>query len=315
MIRGIMILMGGLILALPHSGMGAERTVLDEVRIAVNNKAITTREVEEYRGLQSRELASRFSGADLTRELAALDARLVDEMTEDLLLEAHAETLKIEISDRMLTERVDAIVRREPKMAELYSEEQLKSFVYKDLLRRQVLAQEVDNRIRVDPREIAAACQSESKDSRELDLGHILIRTQTEDGLKQILDIRHKLLAGADFFEMAKAYSQDPSAKNNNGRLGFVSRGQFVKPFEDRAFSMKKGELSEPVKTQFGYHLIKVFEERVKEAVDCNHLDEVTRQTLFNRLYQEYREVRLKVFLNKLKEKSDVRVFPPGGRR
>ena len=93
----------------------AENILIDEVRIAVNNKAITAREVEEYRSLQIRELNSRYSGEELQRELAALDRRLVDEMIEDLLIEVQAEILKVEISDRTLSERVDSILRRDPK--------------------------------------------------------------------------------------------------------------------------------------------------------------------------------------------------------
>ncbi|NIR96630.1 MAG: peptidylprolyl isomerase, partial [Gammaproteobacteria bacterium] len=69
---------------------------------------------------------------------------------------------------------------------------------------------------------------------------------------------------------------------SNSGRLGFISRGQFVKPFEDVAFSLPVGGLSAPVRTRFGLHLIKVFDQRHKERLDCENLDDVTRQSLRN---------------------------------
>ena len=75
-------------------------------------------------------------------------------------------------------------------------------------------------------------------------------------------EVLAKLRAGADFAAIAREYSDDPSAAGNGGDLGFFQRGQMVKPFADAAFALTaKGELAGPVKSQFGYHIIR-FEER-----------------------------------------------------
>ncbi|MDH5751303.1 MAG: peptidylprolyl isomerase [Deltaproteobacteria bacterium] len=290
----------------------AERILLDQVRIAVNDKVLTHREVEEFRSLQARELKSRYSGDKLEQELIAMEKQIIEQLIEDLLVEAHAETLNIEVSDSVLDERVENILRRDPGMESVYTEEQMKNFVLKDMLRRRVLESEVDSKIYVSPQQISRLCSEGGQDEKEVEVGHILVRGHSDKAFDKIKDIRSRLLKGADFEQVAQKESEDPSARSNKGRLGFISRGQFVKDFEDKAFSLSAGQLSEPVSTEFGFHLIKVFSERRKGRMNCEKLDEANKEALYGRVYQAEREKRLKAFLEGLRAKADVRVFNPG---
>lgn len=91
---------------------------------------------------------------------------------------------------------------------------------------------------------------------REVHAAHILVKTDKK--AKEVLD---KLNKGLSFAEAARKYSDCPSGKNS-GDLGWFGKGKMVPEFEKAAFESDKGKLLGPVKTQFGYHLIKVLDKR-----------------------------------------------------
>lgn len=91
----------------------------------------------------------------------------------------------------------------------------------------------------------------------EVDARHILV--DSEDKAKELAEAAKK---GDDFAKLAADNSKDPGSKANGGALGFFGKGQMVKEFEEAAFALKKGEISAPVKSQFGWHIIKVEDRR-----------------------------------------------------
>jgi peptidyl-prolyl cis-trans isomerase D len=84
--------------------------------------------------------------------------------------------------------------------------------------------------------------------------------------LKKAQSVLAEIRAGGDFSALARKYSQDPGSARQGGDLGFALRGAYVQPFADRLFAMKAGETSEPVKTQFGYHIIRLTEVQAEHA-------------------------------------------------
>lgn len=97
------------------------------------------------------------------------------------------------------------------------------------------------------------------KPEEEAQASHILVATEAE-----AKDLREKLKNGGDFAALAKEHSKDPGSKDTGGDLGFFTRGQMVPQFEEAVFSMNKGDVSDPVQTQFGWHLIKLVDKRTK---------------------------------------------------
>jgi len=109
-------------------------------------------------------------------------------------------------------------------------------------------------------------------DREERRASHILI-TLGDDGKDsaaaktKLAMIKEKLDAGTSFAELAKEYSEDPGSAENGGDLDWVAVGEMVKPFEDALFTMKKGDVSDVVETQFGLHLIKLVDVRSETIV------------------------------------------------
>lgn len=99
----------------------------------------------------------------------------------------------------------------------------------------------------------------------EVKARHILITGDDAKSLEKIKGIRSKINT-KNFSDMAKKETQDPSGKSNGGDLGWFASGRMVPEFEKVAFGLKKGEISEPVKTQFGYHIILVEDKKAAET-------------------------------------------------
>lgn len=128
---------------------------------------------------------------------------------------------------------------------------------------------------------------------------HILIQfnetTSEADAKKQITDIASKIEAGEDFEALAKAHSQDPGSANIGGDLGMFQQGMMVPEFDKAVFSMQPGEVSEPIKTDFGYHLIKLTQiqpkqtpeyDVVKTDVEAQVRRQLAEKTYFEKLEQ-----------------------------
>lgn len=92
---------------------------------------------------------------------------------------------------------------------------------------------------------------------------------------KSISEIKSEIAEGADFSESARNYSEDKATAVNGGDLGFISRGQKSPEFEEAAFLLKKGEISDPVKTESGYHLIKVEEKKTENGEEKIHVRDI----------------------------------------
>lgn len=134
---------------------------------------------------------------------------------------------------------------------------------------------------------------------------HILIRTNdltSDDQAKEmILQLRARAAAGEDFTELAKTYSDDKASAVDGGDLGWVEKGKMVPEFEKAMLALQPGQFSDPVKTQFGWHLIEVVDRR-----DTDVTEEFTRNKVREQIYQRKVEEANTNWLRKLRAESYV---------
>ncbi len=101
----------------------------------------------------------------------------------------------------------------------------------------------------------------------------------TDDDEKEIferlLEIKQDIIAGKDFSKAAKDFSDDPGSASKGGDLGFIGRGEMVEEFENTAFSLDEGQISDPIRTEFGYHIIKAGEKKTEDGAEKLHVSHI----------------------------------------
>jgi peptidyl-prolyl cis-trans isomerase C len=214
--------------------------------------------IARVNGVDIRQSDLALAEEDLGRDLPANDEQgkrdyLVNYLTDLMLIAKAAETRKIpdtpEFKQRMVFARnkalMEAVMSAETKAA--LTEPALRK-IYDDATKQMGGQQEVHARhilFRVnDPNDQAASRAAEAK-------------------VKAVIE---RLKKGEDFVTIANALTEDPSGKQNGGDLGFFGRDQMVPEFSEVAFRLEKGQISDPVKTQFGWHVLKVEDKRTREA-------------------------------------------------
>ena len=194
-------------------------------------------EVKESQVMQQFKPALDMAPANKDKKFSELDANLQEALVKGYinfkLLEQEAKTQGIE----NLPEFQDKLNKAK---AQLIQQELLERFV-KNAVTDKMIDAEYDSLV------------AKLKGKKEIKVSHILVKTE-----KEAKDIKVKLSKGSKFEALAKSSSLDDGSKNNNGEIGYVIEGQLVPEFEQKAFSMKVNEISDPVKTQFGWHIIKV---------------------------------------------------------
>ena len=172
----------------------------------------------------------------------------------------------------------------------------------KELVIKAYLKKEIEEKVKVtdeDAKKYYEANKDKFKEPEKIMVSHILVDNEAE-----AKDILAKLKGGADFAALAKEKSKDPS-KDRGGELGLLSKGMTVPEFEQAAFALQPGQLSAVVKTQFGYHIIKVTEKQPEKLMAYDDIKDQLKQMLLSDKQKESFEA----LLNDLKDKNKVTIY------
>lgn len=134
---------------------------------------------------------------------------------------------------------------------------------------------------------------------------HILIKadeiTSNEEARKKLTQVKQRLDNGEDFAKLAAEFSQDPGSKNNGGDLGWATEGTFVPRFTEVMNSLKNGQMSEPFKSQFGWHIIQVLDRRKQDETD-----QVKRQKAEMAIQNRKADEELQLWLRRARDEAYV---------
>lgn len=227
------------------------------------------------------------------------------------LLVAEAKRRKIPVSNQEVDAAIGEIRDRFPDEVAFrralqqngLTERTLREEVQHDLL-LQGLQRQVLRDVPVSEEEIARAYE-------QVRARHILIRPQGEGeagwekAKAEAEKLADRLKKGADFAALAREHSKDPGSAQQGGDLGFIRRGMMVGPFEEAAFSLKPGEVSAPVRTEFGYHIIQVTERREARGEEFERAKEEIRTAL----QQEKGQDRWADFVRELRSRARVEIL------
>ena len=150
--------------------------------------------------------------------------------------------------------------------------------------------------------------------SERVRVSHLLVKlaagspmTDKAKALEKAKALKKKLDDGADFYEAARAESDDQESAPRGGDLGWILRGWMPDAFEKAAFTLGVGEVSEPVETDFGYHLVRVQEKKAKEGLNLEKLRAPLKEFLYNLDYQR----ELLAYVKGLRAKAVIEAKPP----
>lgn len=236
--------------------------------------------------------------------MAQYGSEAVDALVMEKILEMEIEKEGIEVSQAEIDEEMKTY-------AEYYGgEEALQevaetsgidlSEVEKDLETYLATNKLLEKRIEITEEEMKTYFE-ENKDqfaqAEQVQASHILVEDEATAN-----EVAKKLAAGGDFAELAKEYSIDEGSSKEGGEVGYFGKGAMVPEFEEAAFSMEKGEISDPVKSEYGFHIIKVTDK--KEAKEANY--EESKEEIKSALMESKVQEEYMVWLQEKQEEYDV---------
>lgn len=329
----------------PSQTSNANASPVAPVVASVNGRSIQSKLYEMYLKNGRDALGLEMDKEEGRRLFEQLKEGIVSELIDRTLVAQEAERRGLQIAPERLTEaerRTFAQFGGDQKYDEYLSQNRLTRDEYREVLKTEIygelLRAELNKGITVSDMEIKAFYEAHKTEPafqqpERVTASHILVAARpnliaqelqreknlTGDALKSAVseemnrrraraeELRRKVVGGADFAALARESSDDPSSRASGGELGTFTRNSHTRAFDDAAFALKPGTISNVVETDFGFHIIRV---TAYEAARALTLAEATPE-ISKRLQTEREAARLTDWLKEARRKADVRINEP----
>ncbi len=311
------------LMALAAVGPATAEQVFEEIIVRVNNDIITKSDYEKSRDLIRRELQKTLKGADLDKAAAQHEKDLLKTLIEDQLMVQKATDLSLS-ADTEVIKYLDRI-RRDQNISDMETLEKMmlqqgidpvefKQNIKNQSLKQQLLGREVFSRLQISTDEISKYYEAHKQEfdrPEEVRIREILISSEGKDPSeipaleKKSQEVLQKARSGEKFDELATKHSDGSTAKEG-GDLGFFPRGQMVKEIEDAAFKLRRGQVSDIIKTKYGFVIIKV-EEKHEAGIQKM---EVVMNDIRDQIFSTKAQPATLEYMVKLRKQSFIEVKP-----
>ncbi len=233
-----------------------------------------------------------------------LKKQLMQELILTKVMLNNAEQEKIIITDETITKEINKIKAENFQNNELIFKnamkknnikpESLPSILKEKMILQKYVEKIMNENVKLTDKDLREAYEAKKADftmKESVEASHILVKSEAE-----AKKIYNEVKSGADFAKLAKKYSLDPGSKANGGSLGSFTRGQMVPEFEKTAFALKIGEVSQPVKTSFGYHILKKTGAKAEQVMPF--------EAVKDNLEQQTKAEKQRAFFAKWREKT-----------
>ncbi len=296
----------------------------DDVVIEVEGEEITHGDIMQGVQMSMMQMSRQVPPQQLQQMAGQMYQNVSDTMVANVLLTKAAETSGLVVADEELEAEIEEVRKNLPEdrtLEDMLAENEVDLGEWKENMREQMLVRKLVEEKTADAPEATAAevaaFYEENTDSFQIpetvSASHILISFDPEDTPEtkaekraELEAIQQKLATGASFEELAAEHSDCPSSAEG-GALGTFTRGQMVPEFEEVAFSMEPGKLSQIVETEFGYHIIKVTDHQEAGIRSLAEVKDQLQQYITNRNKQE----ALMDYIEELKADADVEYLKP----
>ena len=296
----------------------AQRQQLDSVVAVVNDGVIMRSELDDRIAQVEQQAAAQGGHLPPRNQLAQ---QVLERMVMDEIQLQMARRANLSVDDTELNRQLRSIAESNNMTLDQFADAieadgmtlaDVREDIRREMLMRQVQQRQISQRVTVSDRDVERFLSQQPSQQQgqafieETRARHILVEltpTRNENQARaRAEEARQRLQQGADFASVAREYSDDRGSAMNGGDLGWVRPGQTVPAFEEAMTSLSPNQLSEPVRSQFGYHVIEVLERRRQDVTEESRREQV-RQAIFQRRANEelqtwQREIREQAFVD-----------------